>query len=935
MKALPAANAAPLTDQLARVGRYVIIDRIGAGGMGVVYRAYDPELDRKVAVKLLLPGRGSGQERLAREARAMARVSHPNVLPVHDVGSVNDQLFIAMEFVDGQTLADWLRAQPRGAQEIVTIFCGAAAGLAAAHEVGVVHRDFKPDNVLVDQKGRPQVTDFGLAAGDLARIVGTENSLDSSEATRLTREGAIVGTPAYMAPEQFAGETVDAQSDQFSFCVALWEALWGQRPIAGTTAAELGWAVTHGEIRPLPAPTPTWLHQVLVRGLSTDPGRRWPSMAALVAELEHGHARTRRRRIGYGLLGAVLVAAVLSTGAWLFQEWDIGRRVAACQDAASVMDALWGDDARQALRGAFMATGVSYAETTAEKLIPWMNQQFDVWRSTRAEVCLKANVRELWDQEIYERALWCLDERRMDIEFLLAEFQQANATTVQKSVAATASLGSSASCGDVEILQHLPALPSALSDGVARTRTLISQARTLDLVGDYRQAGELAAEACTQAERSGYAPLVAQAQSFSGYVLARLGEYEKSEEFGAKAYFTAARSGAWQTAADAATWLIFTVGYQRGRHEDGRMWARHAQMAAGFAGDVTGIRELRRMNNLATVIDDMGLHAEARALSEQGIDLGTRTLGPDHPFVASLMNNLATTSVSMGDYQRARDLHMQVLAIAERSLGANHPKYADSLNNLAVVHKSTGQYAEALPLYRQALEIRLRALGPDHPDVAQSYNNLANIHEIMGEYETALDLHERSLAIRGKTFKPDHPEIAFALNNIGLIYESMGRYEDARMTHARALVIREKALPPEHPDIAFSLMNLAMVNEATGDLVEARRLHERALKLRERALGAQHPDVADSLYGLARVCMAEQRFADAVSTIERAVAIYSAHEGFQDLEPASRFLLARALVATGGDMQRAIGEARLASDGYRVTHSKALVEVTAWLARYE
>jgi len=312
----------------ASIGRYVVLGLVGRGGMGEVYAAYDPELDRKVAVKLLRvrPGNGvslnEGRQRTLREAQAIARLSHPNVVVAYDVGTFEDQVFIAMEFVEGNTVTYWLEAGTRSWREILEVFKAAGRGLLAAHEKGLVHRDFKPDNVMVGRDGQVRVMDFGLArqvseksgwgaergpqplsastpmpasaataphappgtppaseGGLLSTVVlhgppppSSSDDFQSASGAfeaQLTRTGAMMGTPAYMAPEQFSGTATDARTDQFSLCVALYEALYGERPFTGSTMLALRSNVVRGRIREAPAGTkvPTWLRKVLLRGL--------------------------------------------------------------------------------------------------------------------------------------------------------------------------------------------------------------------------------------------------------------------------------------------------------------------------------------------------------------------------------------------------------------------------------------------------------------------------------------------------------------------------------------------------------------------------------------------------------------------------------------------------------------------------------------------
>jgi serine/threonine protein kinase len=269
--------------KLVRLRHYVLLERLGEGGMGVVFAAYDEMLERKVALKLLHVTHAEAQRRLVREAQAMARLSHPNVVQIYEIGEVEGVAFIVMEYVEGVTLERWRAEAPRSRSEILAVFLAAGRGLAAAHEQNLVHRDFKPDNVMISRDGRVRVMDFGIAREhgvtvELGREVdgGGELSID------LTATGAMMGTPAYMAPEQFCGGPTDARTDQFSFCVALWEAVHGQRPFVASSLGELSIAVSSGALTtPQASEVPSWLHDVLARGLAVEPERRHASMATL------------------------------------------------------------------------------------------------------------------------------------------------------------------------------------------------------------------------------------------------------------------------------------------------------------------------------------------------------------------------------------------------------------------------------------------------------------------------------------------------------------------------------------------------------------------------------------------------------------------------------------------------------------------------------
>ncbi len=303
------ANREDLTEG-ARVGRYVIQALLGEGGMGLVYTAHDPQLDRPVAVKILRTTRSKtgetgdsfGQMRLMREAQAMAQLSHPNVMPVFDVGAFGKSVFVAMELVRGMTLVRWVKVKPRTWREIVEIFVQAGRGLVAAHAAGLVHRDFKPANVLIgEDDGRPRVTDFGIARStrsgeERAPQTPSPDSFSSSLNTPMTQEGAMMGSPGYMAPEQYAGAATSPATDQFSFCVALYEALYGRRPFLGKSIPELAHATSLGQVPPPPkgSTVPLWVHRILEKGLHRLPESRHPSMSELLDALR----KTPRRPDG-------------------------------------------------------------------------------------------------------------------------------------------------------------------------------------------------------------------------------------------------------------------------------------------------------------------------------------------------------------------------------------------------------------------------------------------------------------------------------------------------------------------------------------------------------------------------------------------------------------------------------------------------------------
>ncbi|PCC75196.1 Serine/threonine protein kinase [Nannocystis exedens] len=338
----PSAGGGSRPLESARIGRYTVLRALGEGGMGVVYAAYDEQLDRKVAIKLLhgeSSGGTQGRSRIFREAQALARLSHPNVVQVHEVGEHEGQVYVAMELVDGVTLAAWLRAEARPLAAVVHAYHQAGLGLEAAHRVGLVHRDFKPDNVLVGADGRVRVADFGLARAAGAASPGPSAlppAVDSPLDSRMTITGAAMGTPAYMSPEQFAGGTVDARSDIFSFSVSLWEAVHGERPFAGDTIDALARSVRDGDRRPPRVQLPVRLAHALERGLAREPDARWPTMRPLLDALavdpsaDPSGVPVERRMFGTVMITtlAVLLAVLAATLQFGAEDAFRGRFIA-------------------------------------------------------------------------------------------------------------------------------------------------------------------------------------------------------------------------------------------------------------------------------------------------------------------------------------------------------------------------------------------------------------------------------------------------------------------------------------------------------------------------------------------------------------------------------------------------------------------------------
>jgi tetratricopeptide (TPR) repeat protein/predicted Ser/Thr protein kinase len=987
------------------VGRYVVLSRLGSGAMGVVLAAYDPELDRKVALKLLKSRPGRDQEaargRLQREAQALAKLNHAHVVAVHDVGIHAGRVFLAMEYVQGSTLSEWMTNDGKGSrswQEVVRVFEAAGRGLAAAHRVGLIHRDFKPDNVMIGADGRVRVMDFGLARSDETpgTLAAGEEALPgagpSALDTPLTRTGAVMGTPAYMSPEQFAGTETTVSSDQFGYCVALFEALHGTRPFAGTTVAQLALSVTEGRVVSAPSTTvPAWLNTLVRRGLSVDPSARFPDMEGLLDALAKGETRQRMRRLGL----AGVVAAGLAAAGWGAHRVDVKRTAMECEAKGRALDEeAWSPAIQEELRAGLLATGVEYADETVQRVMPWLNRQADAWGRARTEVCLDEDLRRRGSASLHRRARWCLDEHRFAFEALVGELSGSDAQSIQHAVTSAARLAPVNECRDPATMRRRPD-PPANPEPIRDVRRGLARADAMSRAGRYEPGLALAEKAVADAAKVGWAPLEVSARATVGSLLRRAGRYEDAESSLENAYFEAAELGLDDLAADLAVALVGTVGEHGGNPEGGKRWARHADLAlAGVAEPEDGVRRATLANELGAAHQAAGEYDAAKRLHERAASIHTRVLGDEHPAVGTSLANLATAHQATGDYDEARRVHERALAIRRAALGPRHPYVAMSLNDLATTQQMAGNSEEALRLHGRALQLKREVLSADHPSIAASLANLADTHQTMGHFDEAQELHERALSMRERTLGPEHPLVATSLNNLGTLYggagelhravgafervieirektlgpehpdlaatlnnlgrvrKDRGEWVEAERLFERALVLWEKALGPEHPSIAVGLGNLASLQRDRGDLEPAKQLYERALAIDEKALGADHPDVAYDLAGLVTVSLRAGRPAEAIAPAERALRLREAGGVADGLIAEVRFGLARALwdapvptsgpetggePARGRDRTRAHALAMTARDefaGAGASESKRLAEVDAWLAEH-
>jgi tetratricopeptide (TPR) repeat protein len=914
------------------VGRYVVEGVLGMGGMGVVYAARDPGLDRSVAVKVMRPWTGRraehGQRRLLREAQALAKLSHTAVVTVFDVGLHDGAVFVAMELLRGDTLTGWLRAA-RSPAEILRVFGVAGLGLAAAHDAALVHRDFKPDNVFVCSDGRVCVTDFGLARTTVddssSGEIGVTAAMPTADA--ILRTDGVAGTPAYMAPEQHSGLDTSAKSDQFAFCVALYEALFHQRPFAGETATRIAVEVLEGRVRPPPR-TPGVSRAVaraILRGLLPDPSDRWPSMRDLLAAL----APARGRRAW--LLAAGASVAIASVA--------IARMPSAtsCEGATAAIDAAWNPARVRTLADAFAAAAPTGATVFAD-LRPTLDAHAQSLRSAAHESC--ASRRDLPTFDV-EHA--CLSGQTHAFASLLDALAKVDAKSLDRAALATAELVDPRACTDPALAARNVAPPSRSASTIDAVRARLAIVAALYDTGHWDEAIALARPLLAEAEEIGWEPLVAEVAEKLGHALGTGPDPAEGERLTAHAYWKASASGYDRLAAIAATEMMYMVGVRGGRHDEAIAWEEHAAAAVARLGPDSP-EEGTLLLDRAVLEQARGNFDDAYALAEQARDIRTRLRGAAHVSVAAAEQNMGAIRIKQGRLDDARVHLERAKAGSCTALGTNHPQCAriemnlgavaiksgdlsaaeahlrtaiasfetrdtpndlyQGLTNLSLVQRKRGDLDGAAASLERALAAAERALGKQHTGYASVLTSLANLSSARGEHERALALNREALGIREKSLGVDHEELAYPLGGIANELVMLGRHAEALPIYRRQLELLTAKLGEQHARTAMAHLNLGKVLHELGDETQATREVEQSLTIYRAVLPADHPEIAAALVELSRARLDAGHHAEAVELATDAEAMLQRTPGEPPAHALARFALARALWAANGDGDR-------------------------------
>ncbi len=932
----------------ASLDRFMVIERLGTGGMGMVVAAYDPDLDRKVAIKVLRPDKArsrsatDGQQRLLREARALARLSHPNVTTVYEIGTVDDRVFIAMEYVAGQTMAEWLREKKRDWREVVDVMVQAGRGLYAAHEAGLVHRDFKPENVLIGTDGRVRVTDFGLVGIESTPLANESGEIEISRlslslSSTLTVAGALMGTPRYMSPEQHHRQKADARSDQFGFCAVLYEALYGQPAFDGDSYWGLASNVSAGKIRQPPKDTevPPWLWEISRRGLSRDPEERFPSMAEVLSVLEQDRSGSRRRKLaiaggalGFAALGALALAGFLR-GA---------DAEPPCRGARAELDGVWDAAIAERVEAALSASDKPYAADTAKTARGLLDDYAKEWVEMRTEVCEATHVRGTQSAALMDVRMYCLDGRRSELGALAELLAEADEKLVSKAVSIASKLQPLEACADIRQLTERPPLPKDPDRRahVAAVHKRYAEANARSHTGKWKEALAMLEEIEPEAVELGYAPLVTDIRDLRGGLQASLGDNEAAEETLEQVAIDALATRNDAVMVHAAAQLVTTVGYRLGRYAQADIWGREA-LALAQRDSARPMLESRMQETMAMLRTGQGEYAEAKKHAQRAYVLRRQALGPDHPLTGNAQHTLGVILGKLGDFDGALAAYENVLRIHKKTLGERHPNVPLSLHNIGVIYKREHEYEKAAEYLNQALAVWTEVLPENHPYIGMALLNLGVVQVSMGKLDDAIESLERSRAIKAARLGDDHPSVAKVDLAMSDVWKRRGDLKRALEQQERALANMKKALGEDHPDVGEALGMVADTRNNMGEHAKAAELFRRALAIREAKLGADHPTHVPVLRGLADAEIARGRPDAAVEPLERALAIDEKQKSEPTDLAVTRFGLAQALWDSGGDRARARLLAAKALDTYRdagAEQDEHRREVESWLAEH-
>ena len=916
----PAGRPAPLPAGRA-VGRYVLGAVLGEGGMGTVYRARDPELGRDVALKVVASRPGKSRDRLLAEARAMAKLEHPNVVPIYDVGATDDGIYLVMPLVAGGTLHDWIHARPRPWREVLARFLAAGRGLAAAHAAGLVHRDFKPRNVLLDGDD-VLVADFGLTASDHGAAPAADSGGPAEGSARLP--STIAGTPAYMAPEQARGEAVDARADQYSFCISLWEGLHGQRPTEAETRTRDAALAER-----LPGPSdrpgaPDWLRTATARGFAAAPDARWRTLAALLDHLDRRLRRPRRHAIGLAAIGVTATVAVFAYAG------PLRARAATCPDPQDRASAVWGGAARSSVERAFAATGLPWAKDLLDRVVPILDRGIVEWRAAVVDVCRSRRAPGS-DQAILDLRTRCLDRWLLEASGTIDQLAAIrDAASLDRSATAARQLNPVADCLDESRYgMHLPPPEkreesSAIQDDAVRL--------DLALRAGEKDVGTRTAMLVARARQLDDPPTLLRALATHGRALASDLDFTRERAVQEEITRIAA-----QTAADAhlaGAWLrLLEIFDQLDLPTEGKAILPGAQAAVARIGSPLSL-QIRLLTLEANLIDNRGEAARAIELLVEA-RRRLQAAGPedrDARLEISTRGALGAALGAVGRYDESVAAFQEVLATAIAEFGPEHPRLASFHQNIGEILRRAQRFTEALESFRTASVIARRA-GDENVRLVRIEAGIAASLHGLGRHEESLAAYDDAIALAARAVRPEDPYQASLLGNRAVLLRELGRAADALPDLDRIVSFHEQRNPGS-ASLANALHNRAGTARDLGDFERALADHRRALEMIALDPDTRMRCIAHA--GLGATLLQMGRPAEAIEPLE--IAVTDTHPGRDKrVQTASRWLLGRARVEANREALRGMAEVRAARAEMAAGGAQPgeLAEVDRWLASRE
>ncbi len=927
-------------EEAPRIGRFQILRQVGAGGMGTVFAAYDEKLERKVAVKVLWRKvERRSQARLLREARSMARLRHPNVVQIYEVGEHGNESYIAMEFVDGQSLRDWQAHRDRSWRAIVDAYAQAGRGLAAAHAVGLVHRDFKPPNAMVeldaDGHAAVRVLDFGLArrsahgASAAGQPGAPAGALGEAPKESLTTTGTAVGTPAYMAPEQILGEPVDARTDQFALCVALWEALHREHPFASESVEGMFARVVAGERLPARNPeVPRRVVAALERGLKRDPAARWPSMSALVEELVHQPAGRRNRwLLGIGSLAIIGVVA----GVTIAHR----QRAELCTGAAAQLAGVWDQGRRAEVRAALLATEVPYAETTSRRTIEVLDEYTEDWKAMHVEVCEATTLRGEQSAEVMQVRMGCLHRAKTDLVATTAVLAGADLEVVENAASVVAGLSALDRCTDLRALAQEVEPPLAgEASAVADIKARLARARAEAAAGRYDRGQQIVRDVVEQAAALEYGPIRAEIALTKGLVLAVPGSHggdlqsAELEPSLREALQLSLLWGEWESAHRAATLLIELVGGRWFRVDEALRYREVAQglvrgdprrqaLTRSALGQVLGaqnkheeaLAEFRGALEILEQVEDsqtaplhsligqsllrLGRCEDAEVEARRALALQQALLGSEHPGTSLLRNRLGSTLVCQSRYVEAEAVHREALESLVRGLGPEDLSVTGTRFHLGAALGYQRRFAEAEAEFRQVITVHEARLRAKHRESAAVLRLIDQ-----GDYAAAdaEDLHTRSTF--AKTVKDEYGVLGGAHLNIAETLRYRGKFSEAEAEHRKELALLQRSeLEPVMEASVREFIGYCLLMQGRDD--EAELEYRRALTILQRESGPEDSSVARVRTSVGDALHRQGKYPEAEAEYRLALATWSTRDAPQDLRSGVEARIAMVLVKRG------------------------------------